>query len=146
MKIPKNFKRLIGEDWDFAYLLELEQYKFKRMAKYFAKSQLTIGWEKQVETCNLLVKLLDIVLEKDALYNHWLHESYGKINHETGKFDIRKFPRYINIHNAKRFFPSMEDKEYDSPIFESLKAHLRQQKAWYLYNKLRYYRMQELWD
>lgn len=142
MKTPRNFKRLIGNDWDYAYLLELEQYKFKRMAKYFAKSQLVVGWEDQVKTCNLLVSLLDIILEKDAPYNHWLHESYGKINPETGKHDIKKFPRYINVKNAKRFSHNYKD----SPIKESLKSYLRQNKAWYLYNKLRYYKMLRLWD
>lgn len=144
MKTPRNFKRLIGNDWDYAYLLELEQYKFKRMAKYFAKSQLTVGWEDQVKTCNLLISLLDIILEKDAPYNHWLHESYGKINLETGKHDIKKFPRYINVKNVKRFIPNYE--EEDSSIKESSKSYLRQHKAWYLYNKLRYYKMMKLWD
>ena len=145
MKTPRNFKRLVGDDWDYAYLLELEQYKFKRMAKYFAKSQLTVGWEDQVKTCNLLVSLLDIILEKDAPYNHWLHESYGKINPETGKHDIKKFSRHINVKNAKRFIPNQE--EEDSPIKESSqKSYLRQNKAWYLYNKLRYYKMMKLWD
>lgn len=144
MKAPRNFKRLIGDDWDFAYLLELEQYKFKRMAKYFAKSQLVVGWEDQVKTCNLLISLLDIILEKDAPYNHWLHKSYGKINPETGKHDIKKFSRHINVKNVKRFIPKY--KEEDSTIKESSKIYLRQRKAWYLYNKLRYYKMMELWD
>lgn len=142
MKAPKNFKRLIGEDWDFEYLLRLERYKLKRMAKYFEKSKLTVGWDKQVSGCNLAVKLLDIIVEEDAPYKHWLHESYGK--KENGVYVVKEFPRYINTRNAKRFFP--EWVEEGLPIHKSLKVELRRQKAWYLYNRLRYLRALSWWD
>lgn len=139
MKAPRNFKRLIGFDWDFAYLLELEQYKFKRMAKYFAKSQLVEDWRKQVSTCNLLVKLLDIILEKDAAYQHWSDMFFGKDKRDY------KFPRHINTRNYTRFAPE-GFVEKEGTMKAICVVDLRVQKAWYLYHKLRYYKMQQLWD
>ena len=38
--VKKYFKLLKEDrDWDWAYMLELEQFKLKRMSKYFAESQ-----------------------------------------------------------------------------------------------------------
>lgn len=139
MKTPRNFKRLIGKDWDFSYLLELEQYKLKRMANHFSKSRLVDGWEKQVSDCNLAVKLLDIILEKDSSFKNWLHESFKEININTNRYDIQKFPKHINAKNAKRFMSNYVENEH-------FRVELRRQKAWYLYNRLRYLRMMNWWD
>lgn len=137
MKAPRNFKRLIGEDWDYGYLLKLEQYKLKRMAKYFNKSRLVVGWEDQVKTCNLMVSLLDIILEEDSYYLSWLDNS-----HKLGKFYDNTFPTYVNIRNASRFIIN----DFPEKFAELRKAELRRQKAWYIYNRLRYLKMENLWD
>lgn len=131
----RKFRRIWGKPWDYSYLLEIEKRKFKEMAAYFSKSQLTVGWEFQVRNCELCVKLLDIILEKDQDYLSWLHHNYG--------VGARKqaFGKHINIKNATRFMHPSCNYEY-----ATMRVELRRMKAWYLYHKIRLYYMQTLWD
>ena len=139
---PRAFKRIWGKPWDYGYLLKLEQYKIREMCKYFQKSQLTVGWELQVRDLKLCDKLISIVLEEDKYYNSWLHNSYGVIPHKQ-----IPFPTYVNKKNYKRFMPYLDDfKEDNLVLYNGLLISLREQKALYLYNKIRAYRMQNWWS
>ena len=124
----KKYSKLLKEDrdWDWAFMLELEQFKLKRMAEYFAKSQLVHGWEQMVSEINLCVKLIDIVMERDP----------------KGYFfnDTKKLP-YINSKNWKRFMSRCP-----IPSSDYYLDGLRQAKALHLYNLIRTYRMRSWWD
>lgn len=138
----RKLRRIWGEPWDFAYLLELEQYKLKEMSAYFKKSQLTVGWEFQVRDIELCIKLIDIILEKDQYYQSWLHNCYGSM-----PIKQLPFPVYVNSKNCKRFMPLLDSfKENNVVLRTGLYISLRQQKALYLYNKIRSYRMETWWD
>ena len=111
-----------NHDWEF--MLDLEQFKLKRMSKYFSKSNLSYDCEKTVKEINLCIKLIDIILEKDLpgfLYNN-----------------TKKLP-YINTRNYKRFLKYIYDND-------NYRDDLRQTKALYLYNLIRTYRMRSWWD
>jgi len=137
----RKLRRIWGQPWDFAYLLELEQYKLKEMSAYFKKSQLTVGWEFQVRDIELCIKLIDIILEKDQYYRSWLHNCYGSM-------PIKRlpFPVYVNNKNYKRFIPLARIEEINDFAYPSWVSVLRQKKALYLYNKIRAYRMECWWD
>lgn len=138
----REFKRIWGKPWDSGYLLKLEQYKIREMCKYFKKSQLTVGWELQVRDLTICDKLISIVLEEDKQYKGWLDACYG-----GAKRTQILFPVYINTKNYKRFMPMVEDFYQDSLVLHNgMLISLRQQKALYLYNKIRAYRMQHWWD
>lgn len=80
----------------------------------------------------LALGLLDIVLEIDSAYHcDFRPGSEGFVD------------RHINIKNWKRFWPKAADLDLSKPI---LQDHLRREKAWYLYNKLRFERMRTWWD
>lgn len=140
MKKCREFKRWIGNDFDFGYLLKMEQYKFRRMAKYFNKSRLTVDWEDKVRTCKLCDKLISIILEEDHYYNSWLHASYGGNTHEEVLF-----PVHINTRNWYRFMEHKPDSK-ESKVYVSWCTYFRTVKALYLYNKIRSYKMFSLWD
>jgi hypothetical protein len=135
----RKFRRIWGHPWDYSYLLSIEQCKLKEMSAHFKKHQLTVGWEFQVRDCELCIKLIDIILERDVWYRSWLHTNYGPNPQSTS------FPKYVNIKNSKRFMPHV-DFDKNPKMFEHLKIALRQQKAMYLYNKIRAYRMFHWWD
>lgn len=138
----RNFKRIWGKPWDYEYLLKLEQYKIREMCKYFQKSQLTVNWELQVRDLKLCDKLIEIVLEEDKYYRSWLHNCYGSVPHQQ-----LPFPVYVNSKNYKRFMPTVSNFKQDNVhIQASMNISLRQQKALYLYNKIRIYRMEYWWD
>jgi hypothetical protein len=142
----RELKRIWGRPWDYGYLLAIEQRKLKEMAAYFKKSQLTVGWEFQVRDCELCVKLLDIVMEKDPYYKSWLRQAYSGPPFEDTNI---KFPVYINTRNADRFWKGFNQKIEDyskKKILEGNKAHLRSEKAFQLYHKIRMYRMYNWWD
>lgn len=142
----RELKRIWGHPWDYAYLLEIEQRKLREMAAYFKKSQLTEGWEFQVRDCELCVKLLDIIMEKDPYYKSWLRQTYGDpVSEDTNV----KFPVYINTRNSDRFwegFNSEIEKHSKNKILAAMKSHLRSEKAFQLYHKIRMYRMHNWWE
>ena len=144
----REFKRIWGKPWDSGFLLKLEQHKIREMCKYFKKSQLVVGWELQVRDLTICDKLIDIILEEDKQYQSWLHSNYNISAKDRWQNKGLKFPIYVNVRNYKRFLPQAR---YDATdmlpfLIENFKISLRQQKALFLYNKIRAYRMQYWWD
>ena len=144
----RAFKRIWGKPWDYGYLLKLEQYKIREMCKYFKKSQLVVGWELQVRDLTICDKLINIILEEDKQYQSWLHSNYNISAKDRWQNKGLKFPIYVNVRNYKRFLPQARYDATDMVPFliENFKISLRQQKALYLYNKIRAYRMEHWWD
>ena len=138
----RELKRVWGKPWDYGFLLKLEQYKIREMCKYFKKSQLTVGWKLQVRDLTICDKLISIVLEEDKHYKGWLDTCYGG----SKRIQI-PFPVYVNTKNYKRFMPMVEDFHQNSLVLHNgMLISLRQQKALYLYNKIRAYCMERWWD
>lgn len=144
----RELKRVWGKPWDYGFLLKLEQYKIREMCKYFKKSQLVVGWELQVRDLTICDKLIDIILEEDKQYQSWLHSNYNISAKDRWQNKGLKFPIYVNVRNYKRFLSQARYDATDmSPfLIENFKISLRQQKALFLYNKIRAYRMQHWWD
>lgn len=117
---------------DFSFLLAIEKQALIRMSKYFEVSRIAEGNERVEEEIKLALRLLDIVLEIDCSYH------FGFKYKGDGWVD-----RYINTKNYGRFWPQANDLDLKKPI---LQDHLRREKAWYLYNKLKYERMRTWWD
>ncbi len=134
MKLRKNEnKKLIKEamkfcPFDYGFVLSLEKQALIRMYEYFKVSRIAEGNEVIEKDLKLALKLLDIILEIDSSYHHDLNTD--------GYID-----RYINIRNWRRFLPKSTN--LNLPI---IKNYLRIEKAWYLYNKLRFERMRTWWD
>lgn len=132
MKLRKNKnKKLIKEamkfhPFDYGFVLSLEKQALIRMYEYFKVSRIAEGNEVIEKNLKLALRLLDIVLEIDSSYN-----SEGFVD------------RHINIKNWKRFWSKAADLDLSKPI---LQDYLRREKAWYLYNKLRFERMRNWWD
>ena len=124
--IVKKYSKLLKEDrdWDWAYMLELEQFKLRRMLKYFTDSQWTDD-KQMISEIALCIKLIDIVLERDP---KCFFKNEGK-------------PPYVNIKNWKRFKAWIPDIIHNYYLDE-----LRISKALHLYNLIRTYRMRTWWD
>lgn len=123
VKAALNFR-----PWDYGYILDIEKESFKRLKKGMVSH---VGSERDAERIQLAVNLLSIINEEDKKYDY-----------------IRdKMLVHVNKKNFKRFFIEREypisESFYNSEIF---KYNLRQEKAWYLYNKLRLYHMREWWS
>lgn len=135
--------------WDWTYLLQLEQAKFKEMAVYFEQSKVSSDWKFQVRDCKLCIKLIDIILEQDEPFTQWLEENYGIYkNKSISVEEILRVPisTYVNTRNAARFVENPNTYESDVPTSNLFEVDLRQIKAFYLYQKIRLYKLQNLWD
>ena len=139
----RTIARLWGKPWDYAYLLRIERRKFQEMAHYFQKSKLTEGWERQVQTCNLCISLLTIVLEEDWPFKVWLKNNYED---RSDSSVVVPFTKHINTNNSHRFIGKNWSINQSSLCNDSLRIELRRIKAWHLYNLIRTYRMFDLWD
>lgn len=142
----RQLKRVWGEPWDYSYLLKIEQRKLREMANYFKKSKLTEGWEYQVRDCELCVRLLDIVQEKDQPFKSWLNTNYNLHQRQGGLKPRQRFHCPVNLHNAYRFLPKATLNVENPDLLDMWKIELRKIKAFHLYNKIRTYRMMTWWD
>lgn len=138
----RAFKRVWGKPWDFSYLLKLEQYKIREMITYFKNHHHLSNWKYVVREMQICDRLISIVLEEDTHYRGWLNTCYGGV-----EMTQISFPVYVNTKNYKRFLPMLENLHQDNLVLHNgILISLRQQKALYLYNKIRSYCMQKWWD
>lgn len=141
-----NYRTILCEDhdYDFAYLLILERYKLQRMIKVFkyygAIRNTPSRHNPKVKWCKICVKLLNIILEDDTALEYY-RENSTQENHFPAKFKLIK---YVNISNCERFGWTKND--FNSDSRDLLKDSLRQKKALYLYNMIRYNYIYEWWD
>lgn len=137
----REFKRIWGEAWDSCFLLEIEKRKLTEIRDYIAKHKRHVDWALDVRDMNICLKLLDIILEKDQYYTSWLHNCYGSRPHKQ-----LPFPVYVNLRNYKRFIPCLDINKYNKSLMAHLQSNIRKEKAMYLYNKIRAYKMLGWWD
>lgn len=97
-------------DWDYAFLMDLIDFKLKRMAKYFHTHSVLVNEERYAGQMDLAIRLLNIAYKSDAITNK----------------DVEGIK--INTRNAKRFIPEeLLDGWYRNS--EYFLADLRQRKA-----------------
>ena len=143
--IPTLYK---DREWDYSFMLEIEQKKLKNMIKWYEQNDYgnSISGPITVKQMKLAVRLLDIILEKEKFWSIDYPEDYAfVVDHKYNPLPETSFviDKYINTKNYKRFFSWLNDNAMKSP---SWKIDLRISKAWYLYNKLREQYMMNWWD
>lgn len=128
----KNLIKAVNDfkPFDYGYLLTIEKEALISMSKYFSKSNLVENNHISARNCKIAAKLIDIANGDDRAYQT-----------NEGKDYLTK---YINIRNCKRFLPHLNPNDFADS--NHLKSILREEKAWYLYNKLRFYSMKYWWD
>ena len=143
--IPTLYK---DREWDYSFMLEIEQKKLKNMIKWYEQNDYGISTSgpMTVKQMKLAVRLLDIILEKENFWFIDYPEDYEfVVDHKYQPLPETSFviEKYINTKNYKRFFSWLNDSAMKSP---SWKIDLRIRKAWYLYHKLREQYMMNWWD
>jgi len=80
------YKRLLAhdQDWDYAYLIALEKKKLQRMHDCIKREGHLENNAIVVRDIAICIRLIDIFMEDDAVYNTWLHQSF------SGKLKFRK--------------------------------------------------------
>ena len=146
----KQYEKILRKDndFDFGYLLELERFKLKRMVHSFETASVPhVGIEHTISELRMCVKLLDIIMEEDAVSKMYSKEYmkvqlFKSIPLGEGRYELvetgekpPKFPVHINTNNAIRFDRYWNT--HNDSLKETLMPEIRRMKALYLYNKLR---------
>ena len=154
------YKRLLAKDhdWDYGYLIALEKKKLQRMYDYFKTSDITENNKYTARDIAICIRLLDIIMEKDAVQNSWLNESFsGRLKYikvgdiyklDTSEYrPIADFPVYVNVRNERRFFRCTPIKDSHSKGKRAIGfiSRLRQEKALHLYHLIREYKLFGWW-
>lgn len=157
------YKRLLANDrdWDYSYLLALEKKKLQRMHDCIKHNSCSEHKDFVVRDIAICIRLIDIIMEEDAIFKNWLKQSfsgelkYTKVGENLYEVDnneglsIADYPVYVNVRNEKRFsgfipiqyFKTMGDR---TGAILSI-TQLRQEKALHLYHLIREYKLLEWW-
>lgn len=143
--IPTLFK---DREWDYSFMLEIEQKKLKNMIKWYEQNDYghLVSGPATVRQMKLAVSLLDIILEKDNWWhidNAFYPEYYNFVENTPLQPTAFVIDKYVNTRNYKRFFPLLSDNVIKQSFWI---IDLRVKKAWVLYNALRERYMLQWWD
>ena len=138
-------------DFDYESIIEVERYQLTRVRDDIIKYQNHVNWERDVYWMNMALKLLDIIEDEggvELVGKGFSTEPYGNgfyrvVDDPDSKWVLSV---YVNTANSKRFTPINKEKYEDPKIGSLMKSYLRLEKAWYLYHKLRIYKMRSWWD
>ena len=130
------YRKILSADYqfDYGYLLDLEKFKLQLMLKSF-KDESHTDHTNDIRWISICIKLIDIIQEEDS--------ALEVVEMEMSKPQF-KLIKYVNINNAFRFGIEYLDRYDGLQVYR--RELLRQQKALYLYNKIRYNYMLEWWD
>lgn len=130
-KIPDYPSSQLSEDWDFTFLLELIEWKLKKMSKYFHTANIVENEGRKGDICDKAIRIL--------------HAGY--FTNYILSYDLDDI--YVNTKNAKRF---LNPKRYEFTFNHKklyrlyFKADVRAEKAKVLFWKYLHHYIEQLWD
>ena len=130
------------QPWDFGYMLEIEKQMLRQMQEYHEHSNIIEDNPVIARQIKWAIKLLNIADETESAWRC----SGAMFGPDADKKPYKSWiTTYVNTRNWRRFFNIPDHVNTDWSKCH-VQDHLRQQKAWYIYNKLRYYYLQTFWD
>lgn len=136
--------------WDYKYMIDFEIAIWKDWFKIYSEKKLTMAEDsysnERAHIAKLALSLLEIsngyFMEKvnpdDNIIFEETSEGFSRVTHFP-ELQLQK-GLYVNTRNSGRFLRE-ECKKHSGFLSE-----LRCKKAWYLYNKLRAYKLHKMWD
>ncbi len=140
-------------DFDYSSILAVERHQISRVRDSIAHFHNHLNAERDIERLNLALRLLDIIEEDGCSKYVGKDLEFVKSKDDDDLYEIvddpdsyYTIPVYVNYKNSLRFC-KMDISEYTDPKSGALwQSHLRVEKAWHLYHKLRLYFMRTWWD
>jgi hypothetical protein len=144
-----------GRPWDCVYLWDVEYAKIKEMADYLEKSDRFVGVEYVVRDMRICLSLIEIFSGKRDLFHFDGGLLFQEIDKNSEDYDGGNTKRIVaspdfkynchvnvNLKNISRFVPNEKVREW----YIKTPHELYEQKARYLYHKIRYEHEQEWGD
>lgn len=138
-------------DFDYSSIINVEEKQITRVRNSILKYQHHVNYERDVYWMNMALKLLAIIqedgcsiLKGPGFVTKPFKDGLSELVPDPESKWI--MPIYVNTRNAKRFM-TIEMEEYEDPrIGPLMKDHLRIEKAWTLYYRLRSQYTRQWWD
>ena len=115
-------------DWDYCFLIDLIEFKLKRMSQYFHTHEIVENEDWYGTLCDKAIAILNAGYKTDIIFEKDLH-------------------KYVNTRNIHRFFTP---KELDFILKEGLQKYylptVREKKAKALFWKFLHHYIEYLWD
>ena len=133
-------------EWDYTSILLAEKAAIERMLKTYKNTDEMSKYT--IDRLQLALNLLDIILGKKEITKRIKNQNKSEKDSliDFGKIYSYKLLIPVNIKNAKRFSNNTDldllKKYQDNALFVE-EYYIR--KAFYIYNKLRFYNMQTWW-
>lgn len=133
-------------EWDYTSILLAEKAVIERMLKTYKNTYEMSKYT--IDRLQLALNLLDIILGNKEITKIIKNQDDSKKDSliDFGKIYSYKLLIPVNIKNAKRFSNNIEfdllEKYKDNALFVE---EYYTRKAFYIYNKLRFYNMQTWW-
>lgn len=129
------YRKILWKDYqfDYGYLLDLEKFKLQLMVNEFKNSP-HIDHTSNIRWMSICIKLIDIIQNRDSILDRQF---------STYRYTLTK---YVNINNAYKYGLEVNTHHKNPHVVAFAKDTLRQRKALYLYNKIRYNYIYEWWD
>lgn len=115
------------QPWDYGFILDMERAALEHMADYIKNKGIHVNADRDAERIKLTIKLLDIAINNTCEFE--LVDS-GII--------------YVNTRNKHRYFRKDLISEQCYNLISNIT--IREEKAWYLYCKMREYWFRTFWD
>lgn len=139
-KLNKEIKRWIRylkrdnyHNWDWAYMLGMEIEKMKQMAEFFDSDDCHVMKGKDVANrIRLAIKLATIALDEGDTFK--------------GYVNTRNAHRFISLEYVQSILELHEKHKLEDSYLQMYYNEIRVAKAWFLYNKIRFYNMKNWWD
>ena len=124
MNIALVKEAIFSKDFDYAYLLQLEQAKLKSMYNYFNSYRYTSDWKRIRSQIKICIDLLDILINED-------------------------YTKKVNVRNIDRFTKNLDKKDNSEGLKNFIITHpneLAYLKANNLYYEIRKQYTKTWWD
>ena len=129
----RTWNRLIGKNWDYWFLLKLEQLKLRRMCRYFEKHGRTISTPFNIRDIRICDKLISIILEEDNAHKAHTHQVVAE--KDINKFSWVTDVVYVNTKNEYRFFrrtPIKDNLNDENPYKGEVAQNFRDKRISYV--------------
>ncbi len=140
-------------DFDYTSILQVERHQLARVRDSISSYQNHLNAKRDIERLNLALRLLDIIEEDGCSEYVGKALEFVRRRDNENLYEIvqaadsyYKIPVYVNYKNALRFCNRNLSLFQDSKDGALWQSHLRVEKAWHLYHKLRLYFLRTWWD
>lgn len=121
LNIAKWSKVLWNEqDWDYGFLLDIIQYKLKKMEKYFSTADICTSetYDEILDSLRICIKSLEKIINEDSFnefHNNLPDHTYGK---EYTEVERKLFTEAVDNYTKK-------EKELNDEFFDTMKENFR---------------------